>query len=340
MIKEAISKLTCRVSLTEDEMSAAMTEIMEGQAAPAQIGAFLTALKMKGETIEEITAAARVMRAKAARIKVPEGTVDTCGTGGDQLNTFNISTTAAIVIAACGVPVAKHGNRSVSSRSGSADVLEALGVKIDLPPEMVEKCLFETGFGFMFAPVFHPAMKHAAPVRREIAVRTIFNILGPLTNPAGAKRQIMGVFSRELLEPLVCVLGNLGTTDLLVFHGEDGLDEITITGRTFVSGFRDGQFKQVENIEFSPEDFGFKCADIKAIQGGDSLENTRITLDILKGDNQGPCRDIVLMNSAAGLMVSGKGYDIKNAVQAATDAIDSGRAFDKLIDVRKVTNSL
>lgn len=338
MIKDAISKLTRRIDLPEDEMSGAMTEIMEGIATPAQIASFLTALKMKGETIVEITAAARVMRAKAAHIgDAPDGVVDTCGTGGDLSGTFNISTTSAIVIAACGVPVAKHGNRSVSSRSGSADVLEALGVKIDLAPAMVEKCMHETGFGFMFAPLFHPAMKYAAPVRRELGIRTIFNILGPLTNPAGAKRQIMGVFSMELVEPLARVLGNLGAVDAMVFHGEDGLDEITITGRTFVSRVRDGQ---LENREFHPEDFGFKRAEIKDIRGGDSSENTRITMDILKGDNQGAARDIVLMNSAAGLMVSGKGYDIKEAVRAAKDAVNSGRALEKLIEIIKVTNAL
>ncbi|MBF0457199.1 MAG: anthranilate phosphoribosyltransferase [Nitrospirae bacterium] len=339
MIKEAIDKLTRRIDLSEDEMSAAMAEIMEGDATPAQIASFLTALKMKGETIVEITAAARVMRAKAARFGgAPDGVVDTCGTGGDLSGTFNISTTAAIVIAACGVPVAKHGNRSVSSRSGSADVLEGLGVKIDLAPWMVENCLFKAGFGFMFAPLFHPAMKHAAPVRREMGIRTIFNILGPLTNPAGARRQIMGVFSRELVEPLARVLGNLGAVDAMVFHGEDGLDEITITGRTYVSRVRDGH---VENMEYYPEDFGFKRAHIDAIKGGDSQENTAITMRVLDGTYQGAARDIVLMNSAAGLMVSELHIDdIKEAVRVAKNAIDSGKAFEKLMEIKKVTNAL
>ncbi|MBF0319996.1 MAG: anthranilate phosphoribosyltransferase [Nitrospirae bacterium] len=339
MIKECISKLTLRINLSEDEMSTCMAEIMEDAATPAQIGSFLTALKMKGETIEEITAAARVMRAKAARMgNAPEGVVDTCGTGGDMSHTFNISTTAAIVAAACGVPVAKHGNRSVSSRSGSADVLEALGVKIDLPPELVQRCMVETGFGFMFAPVFHPAMKYAAPVRREMGIRTIFNILGPLTNPAGAKRQIMGVFSKELVEPLACVLGNLGAVDAMAIHGVDGLDEITISGRTYVSRYKNGR---VENMEFCPEDFGLRRGQIRDIQGGDSIENTRITMEILQGINKGPCRDIVLMNSAAALMISGKGYnDIKTAVSAAADAINSGRAVEKLNEIRRVTNAL
>ncbi|WP_420264711.1 anthranilate phosphoribosyltransferase [Candidatus Magnetominusculus dajiuhuensis] len=335
MIKEAIDKLTRRINLSEGEMSGAMAEIMEGSATPAQIASFLTALKMKGETVEEITAAALVMRKKAGRITAPEDVVDTCGTGGDLSNTFNISTTAAIVIAACGVPVAKHGNRSVSSRSGSADVLEALGVKIDLAPEMVEKCLHDTGFGFMFAPLFHPAMKHAAPVRREMGVRTIFNILGPLTNPAGARRQIMGVFAKELVKPLAHVLGNLGVVDAMVFHGEDGLDEITITGRTFISRFKNGQ---IENMELTPEDFGFKRAHIDAIKGGDSQENTAITMRVLDGTYQGAARDIVLMNAAAGLMVSNLGIDdIKEAVTVAKDAIDTGKALEKLDEIRSVT---
>ncbi|MBF0568269.1 MAG: anthranilate phosphoribosyltransferase [Nitrospirae bacterium] len=338
MIKEAISKLTRRINLSGDEMSGAMAEIMEGSATSVQIASFLTALKMKGETVEEITAAALVMRKKAAPIVVnsPDGVIDTCGTGGDLSNTFNISTTAAIVIAACGVPVAKHGNRSVSSRSGSADVLEALGVKIDLAPDMVQSCLHETGFGFMFAPLFHPAMKHAAPVRREMGIRTIFNILGPLTNPARAQRQIMGVFARELVEPLAHVLGKLGAVDAMVFHGEDGLDEITITGRTYVSRVRYGR---VENMEFYPEDFGFKRAQIKDIQGGDSKENTAITMRVLDGTYTGAARDIVLINAAAGLMVSNLGIDdIKEAVRVAKDAIDTGKALEKLDEIRSVTN--
>ncbi|MCG6551259.1 MAG: anthranilate phosphoribosyltransferase [Candidatus Magnetominusculus sp. LBB02] len=337
MIKETIDKLTSRIDLSMAEMAAAMDEIMEGLATPAQIASFLTAFKMKGQTVEEITAAARVMREKSAVINAPDGVIDTCGTGGDMSATFNISTTAAIVIAACGVPVAKHGNRSVSSGCGSADILEQLGVKIDLAPQMVERCMHETGFGFMFAPVFHPAMRHAAPVRRDLGVRTIFNILGPLTNPAGAKRQIMGVFDRRLTEPLAGVLGNLGVTDAMVFHGEDGLDEITITGRTFVSRLMDGH---IANMELLPEDFGFNRAENKHLKGGDIKENARIAMGILSGEDQGPARDIVLMNCAAGLMLSGKGYRIKDAVAAAKEAVDTGRALEKLMEIRKVTNKL
>ncbi|MBF0519180.1 MAG: anthranilate phosphoribosyltransferase, partial [Nitrospirae bacterium] len=219
MIREAISIVTQGINLSGAEMVDCMTEIMEGKATDAQIAAFLTALKIKGETVEEITAAVSVMREKAIKINAPEGVVDTCGTGGDLSHTFNISTTAAIVTSACGIPVAKHGNRSSSSRSGSADVLEALGIKIDLSPDNVEKCLFETGFGFLFAPLFHPAMKYAVTPRREIGIRTIFNILGPLTNPAGAKRQTVGVYDSALTKPLARVLGNLGAIDAMVFHG-------------------------------------------------------------------------------------------------------------------------
>lgn len=250
MIREAINLLIQNIHLSEAEMAECMLEIMEGKATDAQIGAFLTALRIKGETIDEITGAARVMRDKAHRINAPENVIDTCGTGGDMSGTFNISTTTAIVVAACGIPVAKHGNRSVSSKSGSADVLETLGVKIDLPPQKVETCLFETGFGFLFAPLFHPAMKFGIGPRREIAIRTIFNILGPLTNPAGARRQIMGVFASKLTEPLAQVLGNLGATDAMVVHGEDGLDEITITNGTRISRWNG---KRVDTFYITPE---------------------------------------------------------------------------------------
>jgi len=228
MIREAIKMLIDNLNLSEAEMAECMKEIMEGKATDAQIGAFLTGLRIKGETIEEITGAARIMREKAITIKAPEGVLDTCGTGGDMSHTFNISSTTAIVVSACGVPVAKHGNRSVSSQSGSADLLETLGVKIDLSPEKVETCLFETGFGFLFAPLFHPAMKYAIGPRKEMGIRTIFNILGPLTNPAGARRQLLGVFADNLTETLAMVLGNLGAIDAMVIHGEDGLDEISI----------------------------------------------------------------------------------------------------------------
>ena len=248
MIKEAINLLVNNISLTEPEMALCMSDIMEGKATDSQIGAVLTALRIKGETVEEITGAARMMRKMATTIKAPEGVLDTCGTGGDMSHTFNISTTTAFVVAGAGTPVAKHGNRSVSSQSGSADVLEALGVKIDLQPDRVEKCLFETGFGFLFAPLFHPAMKYAIGPRREMGIRTIFNILGPITNPAGAKRQILGVFAGKLTDTLAQVLGNLGAVDAIVVHGEDGLDEVSLSGKTKVARFRDGK---VENFHIA-----------------------------------------------------------------------------------------
>lgn len=336
MIKEAINLLVGGIGLSESEMAECMTEMMEGRATDSQIGSFLTALRIKGETVEEITGAARIMRDKAAKIKAPEGVLDTCGTGGDMSYTFNISTVTALVVAAAGVPVAKHGNRAVSSRSGSADVLEALGVKIDLVPRKVEKCLFETGFGFLFAPLFHPAMKYAIGPRREMGIRTIFNILGPLTNPANAKRQILGVFSDRLTEPLARVLGNLGAEDALVVHGEDGLDEITISDGTKASRFANGK---VENIYFSPEDFGIERGKMEDLLGGDKEENAKIAAGILNGE-QGRKRDVVLINSAAAITVSGRVSDLLTAYEIAKDSIDSGRALKKLEEIKRVSNAL
>jgi len=336
MIKESINMLINNINLSETETAECMSEIMEGRATDAQIGAFLTALRIKGETIDEITGAARIMREKAARIKAPEGVLDTCGTGGDMSHTFNVSTTVAIVVAAAGIPVAKHGNRSVSSKSGSADVLEALGIKIDLQPEKVEKCLFETGFGFLFAPLFHPAMKFAIGPRREMGIRTIFNILGPITNPASAKRQILGVFSSNLTETLAAVLGNLGAEDAMVVHGEDGLDEITITDGTRVSRFSKGK---VETQYLSPEDFGLDRGRREDLLGGDKEENAKIFLEILRGE-KGPKRDIVLINSAAAITVAGKTDDLRIALETAKEAIDSGKALKKLEAVKKVSHAL
>lgn len=334
MIRESLELIVGGLDLSEADMAECMTEIMEGRATDAQIAAFLTALRLKGETVPEITGAARIMRQKATRIDSPEGTLDTCGTGGDMAGTFNISTTTAIVIASMGVPVAKHGNRSVSSRSGSADVLEALGVRIDLPAPKVEKCLFETGFGFLFAPLFHPAMKYAVGPRKEMGIRTIFNILGPITNPAGAGRQILGVFSGSLTETLARVLGNLGAVDAMVVHGEDGLDEITITDGTRVSRLQGGE---VENSILAPEDFGLARADVKDLAGGDAEENARITLSVLEG-RKGPARDVVLMNAAAALVVAGKTWDMVEAFSMAGEAVDSGRALKKLQDIRAFTS--
>jgi len=336
MIKEAINMIVSNISLSEGEMAECMREIMEGKTTDAQIGAFLTAVRIKGETVEEITGAARIMREKATTINAPEGVLDTCGTGGDMSHTFNISTTTALVVAASGVPVAKHGNRSVSSQSGSADVLEALGIKIDLPPEKVQRCLFETGFGFLFAPLFHPAMKYAIGPRREMGIRTIFNILGPLTNPAGAQRQILGVFTGKLTETLAMVLGKLGAVDAVVVHGEDGLDEVSISGRTNVSRFREGS---VHNFTIEPEDFGIWKNDIEQIRGGNKEKNAAITVSVLKGE-KGPKRDIVLMNAALALIAAGKTEDFKTAFQEASDTIDSERAFRKFEEIKKFSNSL
>ncbi len=336
MIKEAINLLVSGISLSESEMAECMKEIMEGRATDSQIGSFLTALRIKGETVEEITGAARIMRDKAAKIKAPEGVLDTCGTGGDMSHTFNISTATAIVVAAAGIPVAKHGNRAVSSQAGSADVLESLGVKIDLAPEKVEQCLFETGFGFLFAPLFHPAMKYAIGPRREMGIRTVFNILGPITNPAGAKRQILGVFTSKLTEPLAMVLGNLGAEDAMVVHGEDGLDEITVTNGTKVSRFADGK---VENLYLSPEDFGLSRGKKDDLLGGGKEENAQIILRILNGE-KGHKRDIILINSAAAITVSGKTNDLKTALEIAKNSIDSGKALKKLEEIKKVSNSL
>ncbi len=324
------------MNLSEQETSECMREIMEGRATDAQIGAFLTALRIKGETAEEITGAARIMRQMAASVRAPENVLDTCGTGGDMAQTFNISTTTAFVVAGAGIPVAKHGNRSVSSRSGSADVLEALGVKIDLQPEKVEQCLHETGFGFLFAPLFHPAMKYAIGPRREMGIRTIFNILGPLTNPAGAKRQILGVFSGRLTDILARVLGNLGAVDAMVVHGNDGLDEVSLSDATRVSRYRDDR---VDNFEIRPEDFGLWRQNIEQIRGGSKEENAGITVSVLRGE-QGPKRDIVLMNAALACIVAGMAEDFKTAFSVAADSIDSGRAYKKLEEVKRVSNAI
>jgi anthranilate phosphoribosyltransferase len=336
MIREAISLLIQDLSLSEAEMAACMTELMEGRATDAQIGAFLAALRIKGETVEEITAAASIMREKSTKINAPVGVIDTCGTGGDMAGTFNISTTTALVVAAAGVPVAKHGNRSVSSQSGSADVLEALGVKIDLSPEKVEKCLFETNFGFLFAPLFHPAMKFAVGPRREIGIRTVFNILGPLTNPAGAKRQVLGVFSKKLTEPLAAVLSNLGATDAMVVHGEDGLDEITLCDGTRVSRLKN---RRIETFYITPEEFGFSRADVTALIGGDKKQNAEITVSILNG-KPGPMRDIVLINAAASLVVAGMTDNLVVARDIAAETIDSKKAIAKLKEIQKVSNAI
>jgi len=332
MIREVISKLVEGKDLTERETEMVMEEIMSGEATQAQIGAFLTALRMKGETVEEITGAARIMREKSTRIRVNDPhVVDTCGTGGDRSHTFNISTAAAFVVAGAGVTVAKHGNRSVSSKCGSADVLNALGINIDVPPEKTEQCLNEIGIGFLFAPLYHPAMKYAIGPRREIGIRTIFNILGPLTNPAGASCQVIGVYSPHLTEKLARVLINLGATHCMVVHGSDGLDEITITGETIVS---EGIRGEVKTYRIRPGDFGMLTGTIEDIRGGDPEENARIILNILQGE-EGHRRDIVVLNAAAGIYVAGKARDFDTAILMARESIDSGNALRKLEALRQ-----
>ncbi|HBI23293.1 MAG: anthranilate phosphoribosyltransferase [Nitrospirae bacterium RIFCSPLOW2_12_42_9] len=335
MIKEAITKLVEKTDLTGVETETVMEEIMSGLATQAQIASFLTALRIKGETVEEITGAARVMRSKATRINVAaHNIVDTCGTGGDRSHTFNISTSAAFVVAGAGVTVAKHGNRSVSSACGSADVLKALGVNIDIQPERVERCVNEIGIGFLFAPVHHPAMRYAIGPRQEIGIRTMFNILGPLTNPAGASCQIIGVYSAHLTETLAHVLLNLGSTHCMVVHGSDGLDEITITGETRVSEGRKGK---VRTYQIRPGDYGIKTGTIEDIKGGNADDNAGILKKILEGE-MGQRRDIVLLNAAAGIFVGGKASDLNSAIRVAEESIDSGKALAKLEALKRATN--
>jgi anthranilate phosphoribosyltransferase len=331
MIKEAIATVVRGDDLTEGEMMEAMEEIMEGRATPSQIGSFITALRMKGEIVDEITGAAKVMRAKAEKIALKdhpedETILDTCGTGGDSANTFNVSTATAFVAAGGGVKVAKHGNRAVSSQCGSADVLETLGLKLDIPPSDVARCIREVGIGFLFAPLFHGAMKYAAGPRREIGLRTIFNVLGPLTNPAGATAQLLGVYDLGLTEKMANVLGKLGTKEAFVVCGEGRFDEISICGTSKVSHLRDGD---VTTFEMTPEEYGFKRATPDAINGGDASENARIILDILDGEH-GPKRDIVLLNAGAAFVAAGLDNDLKAGIERANDAIDSGRAKEKL----------
>ena len=327
MIKEAIAKLADRSDLSEKETEEVMLEIMEGQATPAQVSAFLMGLRVKGETMEEIAGAVRAMRAKATRIRVgAKGVLDTCGTGGDRSHTFNISTTAAFVAAGAGLTVAKHGNRSVSSKCGSADVLTALGVKIDLPPERVADCVDEIGIGFLFAPLYHGAMKHCAGPRQELGIRTLLNILGPLTNPAGAALQVVGVFDERLTDMLCRVLVHLGAQHCFVVHGMDGLDEITLTDRTRVA---EGKRGVVSSYFIEPKDFGLARIPLKELVGGMAEDNARIVRDILQG-RRGPKRDVVCLNAAPALVVGGFAKTLHEGYQQAAKVIDSGAAAEKL----------
>lgn len=336
MIKEAIAKVVDKEDLQESEMMEAMDEIMGGKATPAQISSFITALRIKGETVDEVTGAARIMKQKATRIDARSSiVVDTCGTGGDGMKTFNISTTAAFVVAAAGIIVAKHGNRAVSSGCGSADVLEALGVNISAPPETVEECIHQNGIGFLFAPMLHGAMKYAIGPRREIGIRTIFNMLGPLTNPAGATSQLIGVYNPRLTEMFAGVLKKLGTKKAFVVHGSDGLDEATVTGETRVTELQDGLITtyNIDPVEL----FGDIHLGTELI-GGDASFNAHITKDVLTGKN-GACRNIVILNAALAIIAGDKARTLKDGIRVAQECIDSGGAIKKLQLLIELSNS-
>ena len=336
MIQEAIRDLIVGADLGRAKMRAVMEQIMSGQATDAQIGAFLVALRIKGETIDEIAGGAEVMREKATPIvTVRPEVIDTCGTGGDDSGTFNISTTVAFVACGAGLAVAKHGTRSISSQCGSSDVLTALGVNVEAAPEKVGECIDEVGMGFLFAIALHGAMKHAIGPRRELATRTVFNVLGPLTNPAGAKRQLLGVFDGALTEALAGVLRELGSERALVVHGSDGLDEITLTGSTQVSELKDGQ---VSTRQIHPGDFGLQTVSAEALKGGDADHNARILRGVLDGE-EGPQRDVVLLNSAAAIVVGGRAEDITAGLEVARESIDSGKARQALDRLVEVSNS-
>lgn len=335
MIRNAIAKLVQKEDLTFEEAYFAMRQIISGEAEQAQIAGFLVGLRMKGETSHEIAGCAKAMREKAVKIDFEdENLVDTCGTGGDEVGTFNISTVSAIVASSAGAKVAKHGNKAVSSKCGSADVLRELGVNVELTPEQAKKCLEEIGITFLFAPLYHTAMKYAAPVRQALGIRTVFNILGPLTNPAGAKRQILGVFSENLTEKIALVLKELGSIHALIVHGAGGIDEISIAGHTRVTELKSGE---VKTYEITPEDFGLKKWDLNFILGGSSKLNAEIIKRVLDGE-QGPHRDVTLLNSGAAIYVAGLASSIYDGIKMAEEAIDSGKARKKLEDLIKLTN--
>ena len=335
MIKEAIAKLTDKTDLTRDEAKQVMEEIMTGQATQPQISAYLVAMRMKGETIDEIVGSAEIMRQHAVKISSKNtNLLDTCGTGGDRSYTFNISTLSAIVAAGAGAVVAKHGNRAVSSMCGSADLLKEMGVNIEARPEVLQKCLNQIGIAFLFAPLLHESMKYAAPVRREIGVRTIFNILGPMTNPAGARHHLLGVFKPDLTEPMAKALAKLGSKHVLVVSGKDGLDEITTTTETIISEFKNGS---VKTFKIKPSDFDIKKAKPADLKGRDVVFNAKLAFDILKG-KKGPQRDIVIFNAGAAIYAADIAKSIKAGIKMAKDSIDSGKAMQKLENLKRLTN--
>ena len=334
--KALIAKVATGANLSRAEAASAFDRMMSGEATPSQMGGLLMALRVRGETVDEITGAVTTMRAKMLSVKAPPDAVDIVGTGGDASGSYNISTCAAFIVAGAGVPIAKHGNRALSSKSGAADVLQALGVNIDLNAEQVGLCIRDSGIGFMFAPAHHPAMKNVGPTRVELGTRTIFNLLGPLSNPAGVKRQMIGTFSRHWIEPMVQVLNNLGSERVWAVHGSDGLDEITTSGPTSVAELKDGK---VRTFEIAPEDAGLRRAKPEALRGGDASHNAAALLDVLKG-KPGPFRDVAILNAAATLIVAAKAGDLKEAAVLAAKAIDSGEAegrLDRLIAVSNKT---
>ncbi|HVY57625.1 MAG TPA: anthranilate phosphoribosyltransferase [Xanthobacteraceae bacterium] len=334
-LKALLGKVATGAALSREEAAEAFDRMMSGEATPSQMGGLLMALRVRGETVDEITGAVAAMRSKMLRVAAPPDAIDIVGTGGDASGSYNISTCAAFIVAGAGVPVAKHGNRALSSRSGAADVLTALGVNIELAPEAISRCIEQAGIGFMFAPAHHPAMKHVGPTRVELGTRTIFNLLGPLSNPAGVKRQMVGVFSKQWVEPLAHVLKNLGCERALVVHGSDGLDEITTSGPTTVAALADGC---VTVSQIGPEDVGFRKTSPQDLLGGDADANAKALADVLKG-KKGPYRDVALLNAAAALVVAGRAPDLPQAVALATKSIDSGEAEGRLDRLIAVSNA-
>jgi anthranilate phosphoribosyltransferase len=325
-LKALIGQAATGAALTREQAAVAFDLMMSGEATPSQMGGLLMALRVRGETVEEITGAVAAMRSKMLPVTAPPDAIDVVGTGGDASGSYNISTCAAFIVAGAGVPVAKHGNRALSSRSGSADVLAALGVRIDIPPDHISRCIAQAGIGFMFAPAHHPAMRHVGPTRVELGTRTIFNLLGPLSNPAGVKRQMVGVFSRQWVEPLAHVLKNLGSERALVVHGSDGLDEITTSGPTAAASLANGE---VTTFDIAPEDVGFARAKPESLRGGDADHNAKALLGVLKGQ-RGPFRDVAVLNAAAALVVAGRAGDLKGGVALAEKSLDSGAAEGSL----------
>ncbi len=333
--KAIIGKVATGAALTRQEAAGAFDSMMSGEATPSQMGGLLMALRVRGETVDEITGAVSAMRAKMLPVKAPADAVDIVGTGGDGSGSVNVSTCAAFIVAGTGVPVAKHGNRALSSKSGAADVLAALGVRIELAPEQISRCIRDAGIGFMFAPSHHPAMKNVNPTRVELATRTIFNLLGPLSNPAGVKRQKIGVFSRQWVQPLAEVLRNLGSESIWVVHGSDGLDEVTLTGPTFVAALENGKIRA---FEITPEDAGLARTDAAALRGGDANANAESLRGVLAG-KPSAYRDVALLNAAAALVVAGKAKDLKDGVAQGKQALDSGAAAERLQKLIRISNS-